>query len=196
MKTRFLLSSGIAALALVACSGQQQPQNLESLLQNPLFAEQYADEIVQSMVEIKLSQDDTLQEEPDMEGVIDNLRQTWNARANEATKQQREGRSGDFIPIKEYVRGEVLVKDARLYLGPQFEMVPGPAIHLYYTTTVDPRDVEFPDETAIDLGEIQSPYGTQTYELPVLENPITYRTVVLWDTTLERLYGFAQISER
>jgi hypothetical protein len=195
MRLHFSLLAAASVLTLTACSAQERSQNLESLLQNPLFAERYAEEIVQSMVEMKIAQDPLL-EEAGKEAIVDSTRQDWNQRAADAKQLQREGRLGLFIPIKEHVTGEVLVKDSILYFGPTFEVMPGPALHLYYTTAVDPRDVEFPDETAIDLGLLQSPYGAQQFTLPVLENPIHYRTIVLWDAALERLYGFAQISEQ
>lgn len=193
MKHSPLLLTGLACTLLTACGTEQRSATLESLLENPLFAEQYAEEIVDSMVQIKLAEDPLL-EEAGKEAVIDEVRQNWHQRGNEAKDLQRTGRQGFFIPVREIVQGEVLVKDDILYFGPNFTAVPGPALHLYLTTAVDPRDVEFPDETAIDLGLLQSPYGAQQYRLPSLENPLHYRTVVLWDSSLERVHGFVQLS--
>lgn len=65
---------------------------------------------------------------------------------------------------------------------------------MYVSNAVDPRDVNFPDDTAIDLGQLESPYGMQRYSVPGAEEEVQqYRTVVLFDKSLERIYGFAQL---
>jgi len=197
---RFVPIIATACLLLASCTkpalptGQANP-NPETLMENPLFVERYAEELVDSMAEMKI-QNDPILEESGKEAVIDTTRVFWMERAKEARRAQLEGRSGVFLPAKEFAKGEVLFLGQTLFFDTLFEATPGPELHVYFTTIVDPRDVEFPDETAIDLGVIQSAYGAQSYELPVLENPILYRTVVLWDAQLERVYGFAQISER
>ena len=68
-------------------------------------------------------------------------------------------------------------------------------MHLFLSESVDPRDIEFPDDSSVDLGPILSPYGAQRYAVPTTDPPQRYRTAVLWDMKLERLYGFAQLSE-
>ena len=175
-------------------TGQANP-NPETLMGNPLFVERYAEELVNSMAEMKI-QNDPILGEFGKEAIIDSTRVFWTEQTKEARRKQLEGRSGIFIPAEEFVKGEVLFLGSTLFFDTLFEVIPGPELHVYLTTVVDPRDIAFPDTTAIDLGIIQSAYGAQSYEIPVLENPMSYRTIVLWDTQLERMYGFAQISER
>jgi len=189
-----------ACILLAGCTkpalptGQANPDP-ETLMTNPLFVERYAEELVNSMAELKI-QNDPILEERGKEAVIDATRVFWMERTKEARRQQFEGRSGVFLPAKEFARGEVLFLDGTIFFDTLFEVIPGPELHVYFTTVVDPRDIEFPDETAIDLGIIQSAYGAQSHTVPALENPVQYRTVVLWDAQLERVYGFAQISAR
>ena len=99
------------------------------------------------------------------------------------------------MPINEYAKGDFLYIDDTLYVGTLFEIDPLPGLHVYLTTVVDPRDVEFPDDTAMDLGPIQTAYGAHAYEVPSVENPLLYRTVVLWDNELGRLHSFAQLNK-
>ena len=47
----------------------------------------------------------------------------------------------------------------------------------------------------MDLGPIQTAYGAHAYEVPSVENPPLYRTVVLWDDRLGRLHSFAQLNK-
>jgi len=182
----------LCGLLATGCLRSTSP-SVDALLENPLFAERYAEELVNSMVEMKI-QDDPILVQPGKEAMIDQFRMQWRERADEAKRIQREGRAGFFVPVEEYVKGEVLFRENTLYVDSLFEVTPGPALRVYFTTAVDPRDTEFPDESAVDLGVLKSPYGTQQYRVPKLSNPIHYRTIVLWDTELERLYGFAQIS--
>ncbi|MBI1934776.1 hypothetical protein HYS30_03875, partial [Candidatus Peregrinibacteria bacterium] len=93
------------------------------------------------------------------------------------------------------VRGMALLSGNTLYLSPDFEGTPGISLHLFLTTVVDPRDVKFPDADVVDLGPLKSAYGAQAFPATLPLNPILYRTAVLWDTALERLIAFAQLSE-
>ena len=151
--------------------------------------------MVRAFTEMEI-QKDPIMEDESKKDFIKSEKQKWLTKAKNATIEQLDGKSGHFIKWKEFTMGEVLFTYPKLYLGPTFETTPGPNLHLYLTTEVDPRDVEFPDETAVDIGVPLSPYGAQTYEVPELEDPSLFRTAVLWDKKLERLYGFAQLSER
>ena len=97
--------------------------------------------------------------------------------------------------MEEYARGTALLTGNTLYLSPDFEGTPGLSLHLFLTTAVDPRDVEFPDADAIDLGPLKSAYGAQEFAANLPLNQVLYRTVILWDAALERLVSFAQLSE-
>ena len=167
---------------------------LEQQLANPLYAEQYYDILLDRMVELDI-QDDPLMQDASKAALVDNTRLDALKKAKEATQRQREGTIGQFIGASEEVRGEALYVDNMLYFGPTFETYPGPELHVFLSTVVDPRDVAFPDDTSMDLGRVESAFGAQSMAVPEVENPLLYRTVALWDTKLERLYGFAQLAQ-
>ncbi len=182
-----------AALLLAACSKTYFTPDSNALLSNPLYAEQYAEQMVDTMVDLEIYEDPIL-EDASIKKIVDETKGHWLAVAREARAAQRKGAKGGFIPMRAYAEGEVLFTEDALHVSPQFSATPGPSLHIFITTIVDPRDTEFPDETAIDLGEIASMQGAQSFPVPAMENWKIYRTVVLWDRDLKRLYAFAQIS--
>lgn len=191
MKTRALLFA--APLLLLGCKAAYQA-DAEALLENPLYMEIYAEQMVDTMVGFEIYEDPIVEDE-DKKKIIDETKEYWFALAKKSRADQRKGSKGGLISMKQYTEGEVLYKDGFVHLGPTFVATPGPDLHIYLTTAIDPRDVQFPDESAIDLGVIAVPYGAQSFIIPKkLENPLAYRTVVIWDNKLDRLYGFAQLS--
>lgn len=161
---------------------------------NPLFTERYYEELVESMVNLSLYHHPLLKE-PKKQNAVDRARRTALQRSMEAEKTQHEGMRGAFIPMEEYTKGIALLVGEYLYFSTDFVATPGPSLHLYLSTVVDPRDDSFPDATAIDLGPLQNPYGAQEYRVSLRENLPLYRTVALWDTSLEYLHSFAQLSK-
>jgi hypothetical protein len=187
--------ASMALLALTACqnSGVSKEQELSYLLENPLFAERYSEAMVDTMVELEIYEDPIIQDEAKMK-IIDKTKEDWLKVAKKSRADQRKGSKGSFTPITEFTAGEVLYSEGSLFLAPDFASAPGPSLHFYLSAVVDPRDGDFPDESAIDLGLMRSNLGTGRYEVITEEDPIKYRSLVLFDTELERLYGFAQIS--
>lgn len=194
MKHAPLLTLALGTLLLGACNTGNGSADLQSLLENPLFAERYAEEMVDRMVEYKI-QNDPMLEDPAKAAAIEEARTTWLTEGRKARERQREGFMGHIISINEYATGEALYVENTIYLDTTFATVPGPGLHLFLTTVVDPRDVEFPDATAMDIGLLQSPYGAQQYSVEPVSDPQLLRTLVLWDVKLGRLYGFAQLSK-
>ncbi len=192
MKRLFVLL--LPLLVLAGCASKPPQLTLEEALLNPLFAEQYYDMLVDLIVELEIKKDPLL-EDKRKKATADEARRDALAKAKEATKVQREGTMGGFVPAKEFAKGEVLYRENRLFLGSTFETSPGPSLHLFLSTVVDPRDTAFPDDTSIDLGRLESAFGAQQYSVPPMDNPLLYRTVVLFDTKFERIYGFAQLSK-
>ncbi|MEK7591434.1 MAG: DM13 domain-containing protein [Patescibacteria group bacterium] len=183
-------------LLLVACKGTPPGSgiSLEQRLENPLFAEVYYDVLLDRMVELDI-QDDPILKDEDKAEIVEDTRRNALAKAKVANTKQREGMMGNFVPITEETKGEALFVDSTLYFGPTFEANPGPSVHVLLTTVVDPREGTFPDETVIDIGPLESPFGAQAIMVPAMEDASKYRTVVLWDTELERIHGFAQLSK-
>ena len=190
MKFRVAL---LGSFLLAACNTTAYSPDAKALLQNPLFAELYSEQLVDTMVNLEIYEDPVLQDEAKKK-VASDAKEQWLAVARKARADQREGLIGQFVPMKEYAEGEVLYKDDMLHFSPPFITTPGPDLHVWISTVVDPRDAEFPDPTAIDVGPMHVPYGAQTMPVPAVEDPKAYRSVVLWDNALGRLWGFAQIS--
>lgn len=166
-------------------------------MDNPLYAKQYYDELVENLVSITIHSDPILQKKG-VAATVERARRDAIAKAQETDKRQKNGIQGAFIPMEEYVRGTAFLSGNILYLSPNFEVTPGLSLHIFLTSAVDPRDVAFPDPEAVDLGHIPSAYGAQTFTVPPTpadqETP-PFRTAVIFDTALERLVGFAQLHE-
>ena len=185
------------AIVLTGCTPTPASQgggiSLEQRLKNPLYLERYAETMVDRMADMAI-QDDPILEDAGKQKIIEETKRVWLEKSKEARELQREGPHGFFVAINEYVAGEALYLNDMLYLSTTFETFPGPNLHLYLSTEIDPRDIEFPDEGAVDLGQLSTAYADQEYAVPPVEDVNIYRTVVLWDATLERLYGFAQLN--
>ncbi len=184
----------VTALLLAACAPAAEPvtPTLEQNLKNPLFAERYWTELSERMVSLHLAEDPVVKD--DRVKAVDNLKDMGVRRAQEATKIRNSGRYAQFLSIGELTEGDVLLLGNMLYLGTGFASYPGGDVRLYLTDVVDPRDVAFPDATAIDLGKLQSPYDAQMYTLSVDEERLkTVLTVVVWDAALKRIHAFAQL---
>lgn len=182
-----------ALLLLTGCNAAIFSPDEEALMRNPLYAEHYAEQLVDAMVNLEVYEDPVLEDEAKKK-IVSDTKEKGLAVARQARTDQRDGIIGQFIPMKEYAEGEVLYKENFLHVAPSFVTTPGPDLHVWMTTVVDPRDVEFPDPTAIDIGSLKTAYGAQSYAVPKVEDPKAYRTVVLWDNALGRLWSFAQIS--
>lgn len=182
------------SLTLVGCQAAQYSPDRDALLSNPLYAETHAENMVDVMVNLEIYNDPILEDE-EVQTIVDNTKETWLKVTKAARAAQAEGIKGTLIPMKEYVEGEVLYYKNALHFSTYFSSSPGPSLHVFLSKAVDPRDVLFPDESALDLGEMTAPYGAQSYPVPEVEDTQAYRSVVLWDTELNRLYGFAQISK-
>ena len=163
-----------------------------SNLTNPLTASRYGDELADTMANLIINEDPTTKNEA-MRKLIEKEIGRGKNIATEAREIQAKGWAGGFVSIRADVRGYVLYLPDTVYISPDFETEPGPALRVYLTTVVDPRDAEFPDATAVDVGPLQSAYGAQEYRVPPQKEEGKLRTFVLYDTRLNMIYGFAQI---
>jgi hypothetical protein len=193
MKKYFSAALLSTLMALSACTKTNQ-LTLEQQLTNPLFAERYYDEMVDRMTELEIKKDPLLTDGRRGKYAMDAKEQAM-IRGDEATRKRGQGTYGSFVTVNELTQGLALFVDSKLYLSSDFATYPGPSLHLYLTTAIDPRDIAFPDNTSIYLGVLQSPYGVGQYVVPKEAQQGVHRTVVLWDTKLQRLYGFAQLAK-
>ncbi len=194
MKTRYLPLL-FAPLLLCGCSKAAYQADPNALLGNPLYVELFANEMVDTMVEFDI-QNDPIILDTTKKKIIDDTKKAWLIKSTEAKQLQRKGIKGSFIEIKEYAEGEVLLLNNIVHFGPNFVTAPGPELHAFLSTVVDPRDAEtFPDATAIDVGIVRVPYGAQSFIITQkIDDPKIYRSIALWDVKLGLLYGFAQIN--
>lgn len=183
----------IACMMLSAC-GAPISRDLQTRLENPLFAERYSEELLDSLSDVYIREEPVLKNET-KKANIEQALTYWRAVAVEARIKERKGLIGSLTSVLEDTSGHVLLDEKTLWFGTNFLGTPGVNLRVMLSTVVDPREGEFPDESALDLGQLQSPYGDQSFSLP--EGTVSwdsYRTVVLWDSSAGRLHGFAQLN--
>lgn len=180
-------------LALTACSAGQT--SIPEQNNNPLTASRYGDELADTMANFIIG-NDPIVNDPDMRALIESEIERGKDIAAAAREIHSEGALGAIIGLKAATTGFALYHENTLYFSSDFSTNPGASLHVYLTTIVDPRDTEFPDSTAIDLGKLQAAYGPQQYSVPSQKEEDKLRTVVLFDSKLKMVYGFAQISKR
>ncbi len=163
-------------------------------MENPLVAERYWEELTDRMTMLVINKDPILKD-PAKAALIDRIKNDALAKAKEQTRLMRNGLSSSFQTVAQQTDGLALLLRNTLYLSSDFATYPGPSLHLYLTSMVDPRDSAFPDTSARDLGVMQSPYGAQAYDLGEDPKMSTYRTVVVYDTELGLIYGFTQLGK-
>ncbi len=191
MKHRSLLLA--LPLLLSACAPHTSGSvTLDDNLKNPLFAHRYYIELVDQMVNFELTNDPILKE-AGKKAAIDDARIKGTKLAQDTALLNQKGLRGTIQSEKDQAAGSVLLLDNTLYFGTDFITSPGPSLHVYLTTVIDPRQVHFPDATAIDLGPVQNPYGAQAFTLPKTDKPVNFHSLTLWDNALGTSYGFAQL---
>lgn len=191
MRTSTLTSLVLGSCFLVACNSGTT--SIAEQNRNPLTASRYGDELADSLANLIIN-DSPVIKEPGMQDLVTKEIARAKEIAADARILQREGMMGVLIPVDGQTTGYALYLDDILYFSSDFEIKPRLSIHVYLTTTVDPRDAAFPDPTAIDLGMLQTTYGAQKYAVPRQDESELLRTLVLWDETLKQIVGFAQLA--
>ncbi len=198
MKTSsFALALALASVALAGCSSPVS-QNQADLLQNPLYARYYYQDQADMMANYNI-QNDPILKDSEKKGTIESVRTRALEHLKNANAKINAGRRGSFMSDTDYAAGNALLTDGTLYFGQDFNTLPGPEVYVYASMLLDPREgsgsVLFPDESAVNLGLLKSPYGAQTYSVPADQKDKAFRLVGLWDKRLGRLLGFAQLSQ-
>lgn len=183
---------GSSFLILSAC-GAAKSAELTDLLKNPLYAEQYYDAQTEHMVDLLINSGALLKDES-IKSAIDKTRLEGVRLAKEATSLQAKGKMGVIMSDTSEAGGEVLLLNGVLYLGPEFLLSPSVNVHVYLSSVLDPRDGVFPDETAVDIGPVNTTFGATSYNVAVDTEHL--RTFVLYDNTLKRILGFSQLQTR
>jgi hypothetical protein len=165
---------------------------LDDNLKNPLYAQHYYEDMSEQMVSLELNKDPVLKD-ASKKSIVDNARIDATKRAQDAVDLKTKGLNGSIMSDADLAVGSVNVMNNTLYFGTDFIVSPGPSLHVFLSNVIDPRQVHFPDPTAVDLGSIKTAYGAQAYPLPESTTPKTYRSLALWDNALGTFYGFAQL---
>ncbi len=160
---------------------------------NPLVESRRAEGLADTLANLIIQKDPITKEKGMIEKINNEIAAT-KTHLIEVQEQMSTGFRGAILSIQEDAHGYVLYLDDTLYFSSDFDADPGINLHAYLTTSVDPREGKFPDTTALDLGKMSIPYGAQSFAVPHQKRPELYRTFVLFDITLKRLYGFAQLS--
>lgn len=184
----------VVTLLFSACSTTQRT-SIEEQNENPLVAARYGEELADNLANLIIQKDRVVSDAVSLQMIQEEIVRA-KAIVARAEAIQKDGMRGAIIGIGADVQGHALTLDGRLYLSSDFYVEPGVDLHIYLSQAVDPRDQIFPDPSAIDLGEIQSVYGAQAYDISTRESPELYRTIVLWDRSLKRLWAFGQLSKR
>jgi hypothetical protein len=187
-----------SALLLSACTATPSgPVSLalQERLRNPLVAERYWSDMAEHMADFTRTQDPIMKDDLKA-GIIDDARVRALARVEQARAIKKEGLQGLFKTqnLAEDTHGEALLLKDMLYFDTTFLIYPNPSVHVLLSTMVDPQAPGFPDSSALDLGELQTAYGAQQYQIPEGKADPGFRTVALYDMQLQRLIGFAQLS--
>jgi hypothetical protein len=178
-----------AALLLAACGAPARYPSPQTLERNPLFVYARASLLVQHLTDIEIAGKAA-------SGSLATYKQAAMRAAQDAQADMSAGWLGTFVPAADDVMGSALLLPGTLFIGPSFVMPPTPVPHVYVSGVVDPRDGDFPDATAVDLGPLPSPFGAMVFPLPAgTAVDGTLRTVVIYDQALDRLVGFAQLEK-
>jgi hypothetical protein len=167
---------------------------MQDRLKNPIFAERYWAELVEHLTDFQRIKH-PLAKDPITSAVLDAEKNRATARLAEVRKVSAEGLHGSFAKVTDEMQGAALLVNSTLYFGTDFLAFPEPEQHVYLTTIVDPTDTEFPDATAVDIAELESPYGMQQYAIPSDRMDTRFRTVVLYDRRLKVITGMAQLGK-
>ncbi len=168
---------------------------LQERLRNPLLAERYWSGMAEHLADFVRTKDPIIKDSAKA-AIIDSERLRALDRVAQARALIDEGMSGKFqtFTLNEDAFGEALLRDNILYFSAAFEIKPNPSVMVFLSSIVDPRDTGFPDATAVSLGQLQTAFGPQSYEIAEGRLSADARTVVLYDTRLERVIGFAQLA--
>lgn len=96
-----------------------------------------------------------------------------------------------------YGDGSVTVFEDVVFLGPDFEVGPGPKFHVYLVPLAEVTPDTEVDKTAfLDLGRLRAFKGSQVFNLPVGTQLADYGSVVIWCAQFSVLVSPAKLMFR
>ncbi|MBT3835170.1 hypothetical protein HOF56_02875 [Candidatus Peribacteria bacterium] len=187
----------IGSVIILSSCGIGNPSEVSD---NPLAAEITADQILDfvSNMQIKAAERGEEIEDGKTLRAIDKALVDAKSMQKEAHKKQDKGKKGDFYRASEhtFARGRALLIQGKLYFGFGFDISGAPGMKIYLSKHVAPHEKEeLFSEDFVEIGDLNSIYGAQSYEVPVLSETdwTEYRTVAIYSEPLEIMIGLAQI---
>ena len=197
----FLIGIALAAVLLLGCyrekgTGYPDPQ---TILQNPLVAEQRADMTLDYLSALQIRADERGEPITDSATLraIDEAFIWARKLQDKAHEAQDRGKKGGAYGVNgNFALGEVLHSDGTLYFDDNFEIVAAPKMKLYLAQHVSPHKVEeLFSQPTIEIGDLRSIYGAQMYPMQRLTDDEwnKYRTVAFYSEPLDQVIALVQI---
>jgi hypothetical protein len=196
MQKTILTVTILSSLFLASCASSGQSGASQALLENPLYAEWYYNDLTETMMNLEIQQSPLLKDAKVKEIAADTRRKAL-AKAEEVVAKRQTGLFGRLIPAAFPAQGQALLLDGMLYLGPDTDIAPSGNPHVFLSPVIDPvagtGTIVFPDASAVDLGPLVTHYGASAYALPQRSDLPDFRTAVIWDATMKRIVAYAQL---
>jgi hypothetical protein len=94
-------------------------------------------------------------------------------------------------------KGSVTVRRDSVYLGPDFEVGPGPKFHVYLVPKASIRTSgDLRDQMFVDLGRLRAFKGSQRYTLPAGLDLSRFQSVIIWCEQFSVLISPADLTHR
>ncbi len=94
-------------------------------------------------------------------------------------------------------KGSVTVRQDSVYLGPDFQVGPGPKYHVYLVPKGMIRTSgDLQNQPFVDLGRLRSFEGSQRYSIPSGTDLSRYQSVVIWCEQFSVLISPADLERR
>ena len=109
-----------------------------------------------------------------------------NDQLTDTDRRARIAAEGTFIHANKsdpvhWGKGSVAVRQDSVYLGPDFEVGPGPKFHVYLVPRATIRaSGDLRDQMFVDLGRLRAFKGSQRYLIPAGLDLAMFQSVIIW----------------
>jgi hypothetical protein len=94
-------------------------------------------------------------------------------------------------------KGSVTVRANNVYLGPDFEVGPGPKYHVYLVPKAQIRtSADVSGQMFVDLGRLRAFKGSQRYQIPAGLDLSRFQSVVIWCEQFSVLISPADLTRK
>lgn len=123
-------------------------------------------------------------------------------RLTQSDQQSRVVAQGTFIHANKndpvhWGKGSVTLRPESVYLGPDFEVGPGPKYHVYLVPKGMIRSSgDLSGERFVDLGRLRSFQGSQRYAIPAGTDLSRFQSIIIWCEQFSVLISPADLTRR